>query len=94
MARPYGCYNMGSHMKTTIELSDGLLAEAKRVARREGTTVKALVEQGLRRVVEERRARPKFTLRDASVDGQGIAADVKAGGWDVVSDMIYREHGA
>ena len=64
------------------------------MASREGTTVKALVEQGLRRVVEERRARPKFILRDASVDGQGIAPDVQVGGWDVVRDLIYREHGA
>lgn len=85
---------MVTHMKTTIDLSDGLLAEAKRVARREGTTVKALMEQGLRRAIDERKGRAKFTLRDASVDGQGLAPDVKAGGWEVVRDLIYREHGA
>ena len=85
---------MGTHMKTTIDLSDGLLAEAKRVAKREGTTVKALVEQGLRRAIEERKARARFALRDASVDGRGLSPDVKAGGWEGVRDLIYREHGA
>lgn len=81
-------------MKTTIDLSDGLLAEAKRVARREGTTVKALVEQGLRRAIDERKGRVRFTLRDGAVDGQGLAPDVKAGGWAAVRDLIYRERGA
>jgi len=34
---------MASHMKTTIELGDSLLAEAKRVAAEENTTLRELV---------------------------------------------------
>jgi hypothetical protein len=34
-------------MKTTVEISDSLLREARKLARREGTTLRALVEQGL-----------------------------------------------
>ena len=83
-----------THMKTTIELSDALLTEAKRVARREGTTLKALVEQGLRRTLAERKTRRRFTLRDASVGGQGLSPDVKAGGWDAIRDLSYQGHGA
>jgi hypothetical protein len=44
-------------MKTTDEISDSLLEEARKVAAREGTTLKVLIEQGLRKVVAERRRR-------------------------------------
>ncbi len=38
-------------MKTTIELPDGLYAEAKAVALRRRTTLKAMIEHALRREV-------------------------------------------
>ena len=37
-------------MKTTVEISDSLAEEAKRVAARERTTLRALIEAGLRAV--------------------------------------------
>ncbi len=41
--------NMGKHMKTTIELPDDLLIQAKKKAAESRTTLRALFERGLRR---------------------------------------------
>ena len=42
-------------MKKTVEISDNVLEEAKRLAAREGTTVKALIEQGLRQIISAKK---------------------------------------
>ncbi len=81
-------------MKTTVEIVDSLLAEAKRVAAREETTVRALIEEGLRRVLENRRAAEGFTLRKASFRGNGLRPEVQEGSWERIRDMIYDGHGA
>jgi hypothetical protein len=81
-------------MKTTVELPDALLRAAKRVALKERTTVKALIEQGLRTVVEARRAAGTFTLRDASFRGDGLVSGKTLRDWDAIRDLIYSERGA
>jgi Arc/MetJ family transcription regulator len=53
--------DMVSHMKTTIEIADALMAEARQAAEQGGTTLRALVEEGLRKLLAERerqRAQP------------------------------------
>jgi hypothetical protein len=82
-------------MKTTIELSDAALAEARRVAEREGTSLRALVEEGLRRVLADRRARRGgFRLRRATFKGKGVSPEFEGERWPAVRDAIYRERGA
>ena len=65
---------MGTHMKTTIDLSDALFAKAKDVARERQTTLRALVEEGLRRVLNDATTpgKPTFTLKDARVHGEEV----------------------
>jgi hypothetical protein len=59
-------------MKTTVEIPDAVLDEAREVAAREGTTVRALIETGLRREIQERKRRVRFRLRRASFKGRGL----------------------
>lgn len=63
---------MGILMKTTIEVSDALFASAKRLAQQRQTTMRALVEDGLRRVLSDSQAKikPAFKLKDVSVHGK------------------------
>lgn len=62
---------MGTRMKTTIELSDPLFQSAKQLAQQSQTTLRALIEEGLRRVLADSLDRPKpaFKLKNASVRG-------------------------
>lgn len=85
---------MVSHMKTTIDISDRLLEEARRVALREGTTIRALLEQGLRTALSQRRARATFKLRRASFKGKGLQPGVRDLSWDAIRDLAYEDRGA
>lgn len=92
--RDAGPHDRYTHVKTTIELSDALLEAAKATAAREGTTVGALVEEGLRKVLAERVKRPQFRLRRVTFGGTGLNEGVKNGGWEATQDLIYEGHGA
>lgn len=61
-------------MKTTIEVSDALFHSAKELAQQSQTTLRALVEEGLRRVINESqaKAKPSFKLKDARVHGKAM----------------------
>ena len=72
-------------MKTTIELPDSLLDEAKRLAAKEGTTVRGYVEQGLRRIVAERKRRGRFQLREAAFKGKGLQPGVQDATWEHIN---------
>lgn len=80
-------------MKTTVEISDPVFAEAKEVARREGTSLRALVEEGLRLALERRDGGEAFRLRDASVGGRGLRPELRGTSWDEIRDLAYGGRG-
>lgn len=68
---------MGARMKTTIELSDVLLESAKNYARRSNSTLRALIEAGLSRILTEQAlasAQP-YVVPDLSVGGGRMLID-------------------
>lgn len=80
-------------MKTTVEIPDSLLEEARRLAAREGTTVRALVEEGLRRAVAERKRAGGFRLRRATFRGNGLHPALAGASWDRIRDAAYEGRG-
>lgn len=81
-------------MKTTIDIPDALLAEAQELARREKTTLRALTQEGLRKVIAEKKARKApFKLRDVSFGGDGLNDEFKNASWEQIRDAIYEGRG-
>ncbi|MBZ5562167.1 MAG: type II toxin-antitoxin system VapB family antitoxin [Acidobacteriia bacterium] len=81
-------------MKTTIDIPNSLLKQAKSIASREHTTVKALVEEGLRRVTAERKRAKPFKLRKVSFRGEGLQPGMAGASWQQIRDAAYEGRGA
>lgn len=82
---------MGSipDMKTTVEISDALLARAKRHARGAGKPLRAVIEEGLRRVLEAESEPARYHLPDRSVGGAGGTNPLEAFSWQDLREEIY-----
>ncbi|SON62375.1 hypothetical protein MSIMFI_03900 [Mycobacterium simulans] len=78
-------------MKTTINLPDELVREAQELARRERTTLRELIETGLRAVIKQRSGGSSFALQDASVAGHGLQPAFRNASWGQVRDAIYEQ---
>ena len=81
-------------MKTTIELPDELVRQARRVARREGTTLRALAEEGLQRSLQARLQTVRRQLDFPIYGGSGLTDEFEGASWTRIRDEIYRERGA
>jgi hypothetical protein len=80
-------------MKTTVEISDPLMREARKAAEREGRTLRSLLEEGLREVLTGRERKRKFRLRDGSFKGKGLQPGVDLSDWETIRSLIYEERG-
>jgi hypothetical protein len=80
-------------VKTTIEISDPLLRQVRKLAASEGVTLRMLVERGLRRVLSETKRATSFKLRQASFKGEGLQADHHDTSWDRLRDLAYEDRG-
>jgi hypothetical protein len=80
-------------MKTTLDIADPLLREARKIAARERTTLRALVEQGLRNIIAERKTARPFRLRLVTFNGQGLVPELRYADWDKIRDLAYEGRG-
>jgi hypothetical protein len=77
-------------VKTTLEIQDALLLRAKRLAKRSGKPLRALVEEGLQLVL----ARPvqpskSYELPDRSVGEPTAVNPLENWSWQDLRDEIY-----
>lgn len=77
-------------MKTTVEIPDALLAEAKALAAREKTTLRDLIEEGLRAVLRRGRPATPRRMRDGRFGHGGLTPELEAkGGWSKIREAAY-----
>ena len=80
-------------MKTTVEISDPLLRDIRKLAARQGITLRTLIERGLRQVLAETKSAAPFKLRRAGFKGQGRHPDLRDADWEAVRDRAYDGRG-
>ena len=78
-------------MKTTIDIQDELLARAKRYAKRTGRPLRAIVEDGLRRLLSEPAHPTSYKLSDCSVGDPDAVDPLEALTWQDLREEIYGE---
>lgn len=78
-------------MKTTVELSEPLLREAREYAARQGIPLRQVIENALQMAL--RRGSPpskRFRLKTVTTKGERLAID---GDWNEIRSLIYQGHG-
>jgi hypothetical protein len=80
-------------MKTTLDIPEPLLRDARKLAAREGTTLKALVEQGLRQIVDDRKRSRSFRSRKVTFKGRGLRPEVRDASWEQLRALAYEGRG-
>ena len=80
-------------MKTTAQIPDSLVEQTRRIANRERTTLKALVEQGLGRAVAEHQRASAFRLRNVTFKGAGLQPGLAGVSWEQIRELTYESRG-
>jgi hypothetical protein len=76
-------------MKTTVEVPDALFQRVKRLAKRTGRPMRALIEEGLRRVLEQEQPAARYRLPDRSVGDRGASNPLESMDWATLRNEIY-----
>lgn len=76
-------------MKTTLDIQDALLLRAKRLSKRTGRPLRALVEEGLRHVLEPKSSAEPYQMLDCSVGTPGARNPLEGLSWQDLRDEIY-----
>jgi hypothetical protein len=83
-------------MKTTVDISDPLFRQAKAAVEAGSGTMRELIEDGLRFVLQKRRtaALAKFRLGRLPTQGGGLRPEFSHATWPQILDESYRGRGS
>ena len=78
-------------MKTTIEIHDDILIRGKRHAQKTGRSLRAVVEDGLRRVLDPAPVQNRYALPDLRVGDPSSPDPLEGHAWPEVRELIYED---
>ncbi len=80
-------------MKTTLDIHDELLRRAKRHAKETGRPLRAVIEDGLRRVLAPRALDRRYKLPDLRAGDPEAPDPLERYSWPELREMIYGDPG-
>lgn len=78
-------------VKTTVDIADELLKRSQQLAKREGSTLRAVLEEGLRMVLKDRRTPGSRPFRFPTFGKGGLNAEFREADWEKIRTTIYSE---
>jgi hypothetical protein len=81
------------HMRTSVEIPDPLLRQAKRAARERGTTVRQLLLEGLRSVLGREQHARRHRVKDLSFGEGGLAGGLSWSDAERLDALVYGDRG-
>lgn len=80
-------------MKTTVDISDALLRQAKRQAARRGITLRALIEAGLRKELAAGQPGARQPIRTHAFAGRGLQPGLSWSDFATLRALAYEGRG-
>jgi hypothetical protein len=81
--------NIVTHLKTTVDIADDLLLRAKQQARSSRTTLRSLIEEGLREMLGRAATAKRRPIKPVTFRGKGLQREFSCKGWDAIRDASY-----
>lgn len=80
-------------MKTSLELSEHLFRSAKALAKKRKSSVRALIEEGLRYILSQSQKKMINRPKILTFGGDGLTDEMQKKGysWDAIREEIYDE---
>ena len=77
-----------------MDIADRILARAKELIREQDVTLRSLIEERLRKVIEERSSRKPRRIHPITFRGEGLSSEFKDASWQRIRDAAYEGHGS
>lgn len=81
-------------MKTTIDIADNIIMRSRELAKKEKSTFRDLVEEGLLLVIDRRNESEDVRVKPVTVKGRGVTDAFQHASWQQIRQASYEGHGA